>query len=725
MRSRRLILYVAVVWLILIVSFGTVAYWADQTTRRYHEELFNEQQLTQVSLAKRGLENHLGQIVGFLLDVTSEMRWNIASVAGTGLDPIMERILKRPEILAVELFVGDDEKPLARWTDDGMPSPGLVEALGMFCMATPFDRSLPVRFPEFYLTPNHQIAGLIVQANRMGDPSAQPVWLAVAIDLRVLLDLYVAPMRFGTYGAGYALDGSGRVVYDHEVEIIGQSVFDGMHDKYPNLLDLDRRMVTEDSGKSEYRFTVQRGGAESRKLVAWDTALFGERRIVVALSSPDVEVNASLGSRREILLVAMAALLAGLVGTTIVVFRMRHRILMQANADLAKTVDQRTDALNRELRARTESEERVRDYAEVSSDWFWESDADHRFTFFSKRSTNILNMNIEEVLGLRREDIAAEDTDTEKWRRQAEALNNQESFRDFRYLVLWGDGTKHMMSTSGKPVYDSDGRFVGYRGSGTDITDEIRAQEVRDRALVEAERANKTKSHFLATMSHELRTPLNAIIGFSDVLANQYFGPPGAGKYKEYAKDIHSSARYLLELVNDLLDMARIESGKANVEKSEFEIAPFIQDCLQSVLPKAHEKSLQIEIALDDDLTYLHADPRSLKQILLNLLSNAVKFTPENGHIDIQLSDVGDQVEIDISDTGVGIAPERLAVIKEPFERGRENPYEAQEGWGLGLSIANALTVAHGGRLDISSAPGVGTKVSVRLPKSVGNPIGN
>lgn len=715
MRSRRLVLYVAAVWLILILSFGTVAYWADQTTRRYHEDLFNEQQLTQVSLAKRGLENHLGQIVGFLLDVTSEMRWTPGDLSGARLDPVMNRILNRPEILAVDLYVGDEEKPSARWAS-GAPSPELREALDSFCMAAPFDSAFPIRFPEFYLTPDHQIAGLVVQANRSGAPNERATWLAVAIDLRVLLDLYVAPMRFGIYGAGYALDAQGRVVYDHETEIIGRSVFDGMHDKYPNLLELDHRMITEDSGKSEYRFTVQRGGEESRKLIAWDTALFGERRIVVALSSPDVEVNASLGARREILLGAVAALLIGLLGTTIVFFRMRHRILMQANAGLARTVELRTDALNRELRARTESEKRVRDYAEVSSDWFWETDAHHRFTYFSKRSTSILNVNTNAVIGLRRQGIAAEDTSTEKWQRHLNVLENREPFRDFRYLISWGDGTKHMMSTSGKPVYDSDGNFVGYRGSGTDITDEIRGQEIRDRALVEAERANRTKSHFLATMSHELRTPLNAIIGFSDVLAHQYFGPPGAGKYVEYAKDIHSSARYLLELVNDLLDMARIESGKANVEESEFESAPYVRDCLQAVLPTANEKSLQIDVDIADNLKTIHADPRALKQILLNLLSNAVKFTPENGRIELRLTRSGSQAEICVSDNGVGIAPDRLAVIKEPFERGRQNAYETQEGWGLGLSIANALVMAHGGRLDISSELGGGTQVTVILP---------
>ena len=721
MRSKRLILYVAVVWLILIVSFGTVAYWADQTTRRYHEDLFNEQQLSQVSLAKRGLENHLGQIVGFLLDATSDMLWTAADLSGPRLDPTMDRILKRPEVLAVNLYVGQADKPSARWSDV-TPSHGLAEAMRQFCKSAPFDDDFPVQYPDFYLTQDHQVAGLVVRLNRSPDQKGLQAWLVVAIDLRILLDLYVAPLRFGLYGAGYALDGQGRVVYDHETEIIGRSVFDGMHDKYPNLLELDRRLVSEESGKSEYRFTVQRGGAESRKLIAWDTALLGEKRIVLALSAPDGEVNASLGSRREILLGAVVALLIGLVGTTIVVFRMRHRILVQANADLARTVEQRTEALNRELKARTESEERVRDYAEVSSDWFWETDAEHRFTYFSKRSTGILNVNLSKVTGLRRQDITTDDIRSEKWIKHLKALENQEPFRDFRYSIPWGDGTKHMMSTSGKPVYDADGRFVGYRGSGTDITDEIRTQEVRDRALVEAERANRTKSHFLATMSHELRTPLNAIIGFSDVLANQYFGPPTAGKYEEYAKDIHSSARYLLDLVNDLLDMARIESGKATVEKSHFEPTSFIRDCLQAILPKASEKSLRVEVDVADDIPVLNADRRALKQVLLNLLSNSVKFTPKDGRIDVTLTRTPEGAEIRVSDTGSGIAPDRLAVIKEPFERGRENAYESQEGWGLGLSIANALVLAHGGRLEIDSEQGKGTVVTVVLPGGVPDP---
>lgn len=710
MKESRLFHYLAGIWLAVILSFAAIAYWADRTSLVYHEELFNEQQFTQVSLARRGLENHLNQVVDYIVDVSEHL-----AIEGDG--PVsqvnfrhIDRLLGRSEILAVQTVGTSTEGQTVLLRSSPETETLLRTSLDTVESALSGKESEgTIQFTELFLTPESQLLGLAVRYQSEG-------WLLAVIDLNALLELYVAPMRFGKFGAGYALDGHGHIVYDHEFEIIGRSVFDGMHDKYPALLELDRQMVTEDSGKSEYTFTVQRGGPESRKLLAWDTVLMGDQRLVVALSAPDIEIDASLGDRRQILLAAAMTLFLVLGGTTLLFVRLRQRILTQANIDLAHTVDDRTQALNRELRARTESEGKVRDFAEISSDWFWETDKDFRFNALIRTHESAIRLEMETVEGLRREEVTCEDTNTEKWRQHQEDLENHQTFRDFRYKVLWEDGTEHTMSTSGKPIFDENREFLGYRGTGTDITGEIAANRARDQALEEANRANQTKSRFLATMSHELRTPLNAIMGFSDVLAHQYFGPPGAGKYKEYAKDIHTSASYLLELVNDLLDMARIEAGKMVLNKRDVDLAHLIDECVQSISERAEKLEIGLRKTFPTDLPHLIADPRAVKQVLLNLLSNALKYSKPGGEIHVSTRAEGDLIHIHIRDTGIGIPDTKLSLIQEPFERGHDDPYETSEGWGLGLSIANALVVAHDGHLNIDSVEGEWTEVTVTLP---------
>lgn len=712
MKQKRLFHYLAAIWLAFILGFAAVAYWTDRTALHYHEELFNEQQLIQVSLARRGLENHLTQIVDYIVDVSSHI--SLVSPPPASVDNLrqFDRLLGRPEILAVQTLGGNVEGQTVLLRggeeDDTLLRSSLSEIeaglAGRESTGSPL-------FTELFLSPESQLLGLAVQVDMTG-------WLLAVIDLNILLDLYIAPMRFGKFGAGYALDGGGHIVYDHEAEIIGRSVFDGMHDKYPALLDLDRRLVSEVSGKSEYRFTVQRGGPESRKLIAWDSILLGDQRLVVALSAPDIEIDASLGERRKILMIAAISLLLALGGTTYLFIRLRQNLLIQANEELSHTVEDRTEALNRELKARTESESKIRDFAEISSDWFWETDADHKFNSLIRNRASAIRLQIENVEGKRRDEVTSEDIQTEKWRAHREDLDSHRVFRDFRYKVRWEDGTYHTMSSNGKPVFNETGQFVGYRGTGTDITNEIAAHVARDQALEEANRANQTKSRFLATMSHELRTPLNAIMGFSDVLAHQYFGPPGAGKYREYAHDIHASARYLLELVNDLLDMARIESGKMVLTKKEVEIATLIEECTQSISERAEKLEIGLRKTFPTDTPPLHADARAVKQVLLNLLSNALKYSKSGGEIQVWFRDEEKNLHIYIRDTGIGIPEKKLALITEPFERGVDDPYEASEGWGLGLSIANALITAHEGRLHIDSVEGEWTEVVVILPLS-------
>jgi two-component system cell cycle sensor histidine kinase PleC len=230
-----------------------------------------------------------------------------------------------------------------------------------------------------------------------------------------------------------------------------------------------------------------------------------------------------------------------------------------------------------------------------------------------------------------------------------------------------------------------------------------------------AEEANQAKSKFLANMSHELRTPLNAIIGFSEIMEAGMFGPLGPQKYREYCSDIRQSGQYLLEVINDILDMSKIEAGRIRLELEEFALDAFLGDAMRVVAARADDKRLELAADITDGVS-MRADQRLLKQIVLNLLSNAVKFTSEGGRVTIRGRASETSVRIAIADTGIGIPRDALAKLGRPFEQVESQLTKSHQGSGLGLAIAKSLTELHGGTMRIRSRLGSGTIVLVRLP---------
>jgi two-component system cell cycle sensor histidine kinase PleC len=230
-----------------------------------------------------------------------------------------------------------------------------------------------------------------------------------------------------------------------------------------------------------------------------------------------------------------------------------------------------------------------------------------------------------------------------------------------------------------------------------------------------AEEANQAKSSFLANMSHELRTPLNAIIGFSEIMASGMFGPLGADKYKGYCKDIHQSGQYLLDVINDILDMSKIEAGRIHLDLEQVRLGRFLNDAMRVVAPRAQDKKLALTADIARGIR-VKADQRLLKQIVLNLLSNAVKFTPEGGSITVRARAASGWVRIAIADSGIGIPKDALAKLGRPFEQVESQLTKSHQGSGLGLAIAGSLTELHNGTMRIRSTPGKGTIVQLRLP---------
>ncbi|MDZ4362767.1 PAS domain-containing sensor histidine kinase, partial [Brevundimonas sp.] len=235
-------------------------------------------------------------------------------------------------------------------------------------------------------------------------------------------------------------------------------------------------------------------------------------------------------------------------------------------------------------------------------------------------------------------------------------------------------------------------------------------------AMTRAEAANQAKSEFLANMSHELRTPLNAINGFSEIMAAEMFGPLGDRRYKGYAGDILRSGQHLLSLINDILDMAKIEAGKLTLHYETVSVQEICEDAIRLMRGKVDEAGLTLRLQAPD-LPEIEADHRGVKQVLLNLISNAVKFTPEGGSITVALSmAAGDRIRVAVTDTGIGIAADDLARLARPFEQVEGQHSKTTQGTGLGLALTKALIELHGGELTMDSEPGRGTTVAFDLP---------
>jgi cell cycle sensor histidine kinase DivJ len=252
------------------------------------------------------------------------------------------------------------------------------------------------------------------------------------------------------------------------------------------------------------------------------------------------------------------------------------------------------------------------------------------------------------------------------------------------------------------------------------VTRDITERKAQEKALIEAcdeaEEASRAKSRFLANMSHELRTPLNAIIGFSEVMTHEMFGPVGSAKYLEYSRLIHESGGHLLELINGILDMSKIEAGKFDLTEEVFDLDDVADAAARFVHIPAERAGVALNVAVAPDVHTIFADKRAIKQIVINLLTNGVKFTPRGGEVRLRAGLTARGVEISVSDTGVGIAPRDLEKLGRPFEQVEGELVRSKEGTGLGLALVKALTSMHGGEAVIESKLGEGTTVRVLLP---------
>ena len=353
------------------------------------------------------------------------------------------------------------------------------------------------------------------------------------------------------------------------------------------------------------------------------------------------------------------------------------------------------------------------DFADLVSAWRWEADSSLRITQLSEGYTEHAGLSQEESLGRPFAELW-QLPETARAPIEARAL-----FRDqhaaWRHAAL---GETRNFVVAGRPILDAEGRFAGYRGLGADVTAQLQAAEgALSQARRSAERANRAKSEFLANVSHELRTPLNAIIGFSDAMRSEALGAMRNKRYLQYAADIHDSAQHLLDIVNEILDLSRIEAGNLVLDEKAVVLGEIVEGCLRMMQADVDKAGLTLETNIDPELPRLRADPVKLRQILLNLLSNAVKFTPSGGTVQVlaRINPAGN-LELEVRDTGIGIKPAELSQALERYGQ-IKTAGQGKEGIGLGLSITKGLVELHGGTFRLSGAEHGGTRALVELPK--------
>ncbi len=322
---------------------------------------------------------------------------------------------------------------------------------------------------------------------------------------------------------------------------------------------------------------------------------------------------------------------------------------------------------------------------------------------------------IEDLLGRNPMEFIHPDERREVLQRRILVLEYGQTAQTTEQKQLRLDGSLIWVECTGNPV-DWNGQAC-ILVETHDITSRHRAENDLLIAKESAELANRTKTEFLANVSHELRTPLNAVIGFSEIMASELLGKIGNSQYRDYCHDIHQSGIHLLNVINDILDISKIEAGKLDLYDEEFNPVEAIESCMRLINERALNSNIDLSIMLEGKLPNILADERKLKQILLNLLSNAVKFTPKGGRVSVQAkADAETGFRISVSDTGIGIARENFNTVLSPFGQVDSALARKFDGTGLGLPLAKSLAELHGGTLNLESVIGSGTTVTIQFP---------
>lgn len=412
--------------------------------------------------------------------------------------------------------------------------------------------------------------------------------------------------------------------------------------------------------------------------------------------------------------------------------RKRAEVAMARSRDeLAQAVQERTkelEVVNRHLAHELEQRRRIEANIRRSQTYLravLDTVADGIITIDSRGVVEDFNPAAERIFGYRRVDVVGKNISM--------LMPEPDHSAHDRYLSGYLDTGREAVIGKGREVVgrrkdgstfplhlavsraEVEGRLL-FTGVVRDITEQKDAEATILKAKEEAELANRAKSEFLANMSHELRTPLNAIIGFSEMMQSEVMGPLDNTFYRDYVGSIHDSGRHLLDVINDILDIARVEAGQMTLHEEDVDVAEVLDTSAKLIAPRARTAGLEVVVQQQKPLPQIHGDARRIKQMVLNLLSNAVKFTHEGGTVTLDARMGGEGLEISVTDTGIGMSPEDAKAVLKPFVQVDTGLGRKFEGTGLGLPLVVAMVEIHGGRLALDSTPGVGTTVTLFFP---------